>query len=336
MHKIVVVTVTYGKRAHLLVQALESAFREGVTKAIVVDNGSQDDIQTILDQKFTERVKVVPMGRNTGSAQGFAEGLKTAYADDAEFIFILDDDNILDKGTLAILKNAWFNSCISTNKSDLVLLGLRLEQLGDISQGISLKHVSQHKDTFLGFHVADIPLKLLRHTPWLWHSKKTQNKILPAQVDMAVAPYSGMFFHRSLLAKHGYPDLQFVLYADDSEFSNRVIRDGGRIVLMTNARVIDIEPSWMTRNQFRTTFEGLLLGDGDSRAYYSVRNQLYFEKYYLSRSKIIRAINRFFYMIILCYFVWRHGKITRFRIIYEAIKDGENGRLGININYPIK
>jgi GT2 family glycosyltransferase len=333
MHKIVIVTVTYGKRTHLLVQALASAFREGAEKAIVVDNGSQDDIQTILDQTFSDRVKVVPMGSNTGSARGFAEGLKTAFNDGAEFILMLDDDNRVEKQTIDVLYCGWCNNLINNNKADLIMLGFRREHQADVTEGLSPKQINQHPDSFFGFHILDIPFKIWRRTHW-FKSKFKQTKI-PHSVKMTVAPYSGMFFHRAFLEKHGYPNKDFVLYADDTEFSSRVTQAGGCIWLVTDACISDLESSWNVKKRFKSIFEGFLLGDGEYRVYYSARNQAYFEAHCRKHCKIIRSVNRTAFLCILTVLALKLEEIARLKLLLSAIKDGEASKLGINNNYPL-
>ena len=239
---IFVVTVTYGKRSHLLLKALESVFNEGVDCAIVVDNGSTEQILLLITERFGDKVILISLDRNTGSANGYKVGLQAAFNASAEYILLLDDDNILEQGALKVLKNGWMSLDTELPISDRIVLGFRLNILADIVDGVSKTHSSQSSNSFFGFHVKDIPFKLLRRTSW--YRKSVAVKSLPLQISMKYAPYSGMFFHRELLEKHGYPDDRLVLYADDYEFSYRVTRAGGSIRLMTDARMEDIESSW--------------------------------------------------------------------------------------------
>lgn len=333
MHKIVIVTVTYGKRAHLLVQALESAFREGAEKAIVIDNGSQDDIFTILDDKFSDRVKIVAMGSNTGSARGFAEGLKTAFNDGAEFILMLDDDNRVEKKTIDVLCRAWRNNLIDNNKADLIMLGFRREHQADVAVGLSPRQINQHPDSFFGFHILDIPFKIWRRTRWF--KSKSETTQIPHKVKMDVAPYSGMFFHRAFLEKHGYPNKDFVLYGDDTEFSYRVTLAGGGIWLMTDACISDLESSWNVKKRFKSIFEVFLLGHGEYRAYYGARNQAYFEAHCRKHCKIVRSVNKAAFLCILTAYALKIDKIARLKLLLSAIKDGEASELGVNKKYPL-
>ena len=93
-----VVTVTYGNRFHLLKQVIDAALSEGVSKVIVVDNNSDPESREKLreyEQKLgNEKIKVLYLDDNYGSAGGFKRGLGKAYNDpNCEFIWLLDEDN---------------------------------------------------------------------------------------------------------------------------------------------------------------------------------------------------------------------------------------------------
>ncbi len=78
--KISVVTVTYGKRWHLLKQALESVINnELVSDIFIVDNGSKDNIEILSKTINSEKIRVIKTGENLGSAGGYYIGMKTAY-----------------------------------------------------------------------------------------------------------------------------------------------------------------------------------------------------------------------------------------------------------------
>lgn len=328
-----VVTVTYGKRASLLSKALVSAFREGVDRAIVVDNGSEDNILDLLHERFPKQILALPMGRNTGSACGFSEGLKAAYHAGAEFVLLLDDDNVLEPGALEQLKKGWTHHANETPEADLVVLGFRPEHQADVAEGFSSDRINQNSDSFFGFQLIDIPFKLWRRTPWF--RRKQRYSLIADEVPLTVAPYSGMFFHRKLLTKHGFPNPNFVLYVDDTEFSYRVTKSGGKIFLLTKAQMTDLESSWNVRKRFNSSFDTFLNGVGERRVYYGVRNQAYFERYCRTHNILLRSINRFVYLILLTYFAYRYGKQDRLQLIKKAISDGEQGSLGENPAYPL-
>lgn len=88
------VTVTYGDRRAFLRQVLDELLRQGVGKVVVVDNGAHWAVKDELEAAYGTFVDVVVMGRNTGSAGGYAAGVRYALKLRwAQYLWLLDDDN---------------------------------------------------------------------------------------------------------------------------------------------------------------------------------------------------------------------------------------------------
>lgn len=327
------VTVTYGRRCNLLVQVLESAFREGIDHAVVVDNGVLEPIQPKIAELFDGRVEIISLGRNTGSANGFKEGLQAAYNAGAEHILLLDDDNVLEPGAIAVLKEGWSGLDHELPAYNRLTLGFRPEHQTEVAEGLSETRANQHPNCFLGFRILDIPFKLWRRTHWF--RKRTVSRKLSSIVRLNVAPYSGMFFHRSLLEKYGYPNPEMILYGDDTEFSFRFTNAGGHIWLLTEARIKDLESSWHVRARYPSSFSAWLNAEGDSRIYYSARNHVYFETHCRPHNPFMYMINRHIYMGILSLLAYKGKKRNRYRLIQEAVQDGIYKRLGLNDRFPL-
>ena len=52
---------------------------------------------------------------------------------------------------------------------------------------------------------------------------------------------------------------------------------GGRLRLVTDALIDELELSWNIKAHTRNIYEAFLLGDSDFRAYYTARNQAWFD-----------------------------------------------------------
>lgn len=331
----VVVTVTYGQRWHLLKQALASAKNEGIERAVLVDNGAKVNIAELARNEFGAFVDVVTMSRNTGSAGGFKAGMQRALDLGAEYLLLLDDDNELQSGCLATLAATHQKCSGFVPFNNLAVLAYRSDRQTDVVRNVPSSGMEGNRVAFFNFHFLDIPFKLFRRTPWgrRWIAKRpTLN-----QVAVAIAPYSGMYFHRSVLEVHGLPDERFFLYSDDTDFSYRLTRSGGKIVLAADAKLVDLELSWYVKARFSNTFDELLLGEGDFRAFYSTRNNAYFERHRCSGSgdSIIRSINRVIYLAALRVRAMVIGRKKRFALLLKAIQDGEAGRLGEHPDFPL-
>ncbi|HMN13852.1 MAG TPA: glycosyltransferase, partial [Bellilinea sp.] len=234
---VTVVTVTYGERHDLLRQVLDALPAQGVGKVVVVDNGARWPVKAELTAAYGDWVDVVEMGRNTGSAPGFSAGLKRALDLGAEYLWLLDDDNRPAPGCLFALLQAYAGLHEQCPPDLLAVLAFRREHQADVAAGVPLRYVNPRHNAFRGFHVLDIPYKFWRRTPW---GRPRVRGALPARVDLGVAPYSGLLFHRAVVERCGLPRADFVLYADDTEFTHRLTAAGGRIVLITAAAIEDL------------------------------------------------------------------------------------------------
>lgn len=334
LHQNVVITVTYGARWHLLRQALASAREEGFNKAIIVDNGAREDIAALAKSEFGDFAEVLVMGRNTGSAGGFKAGMERALQMDAEYLLLLDDDNVLQSGCLQALQTAHGRCANSVALQNLSVLAYRDNLYADVVANVSKSGMDGNRAAFLGFHCADVPYKLFRRTGWgkRWIAQRPALQ----QASLAIAPYSGMYFHRSVLVHHGFPDERFLLYADDTDFSARITRAGGQIVLVPEAQLVDLEMSWHVKARFTNTLDALLMGDGDFRVFYSTRNNAYYEACAnRDGSKFLRSFNRALYLGALKVRAIMKGRRERFALLLRAIREGERGRLGEHPDFPL-
>ena len=332
--KVCVVTVTYGNRFHLLKQVIDAVLKEGVCKVVVVDNNSEPESREKLreyERKLgNQKIKVLYLDDNCGSAGGFKRGLEEAYNDpDCEFIWLLDDDNKPMEGALKALLDFW-DSLEEENKEEKVALlsyRFRKEQLAKkaiIHNKPEL--VLGLKNSFLGFHVKELHKKIYRY---LKRSLKLEdNNAVKQESDkkfgiVPVVPYGGLFIHKNLLGKIGYPNENFYLYSDDHEWSYRITKKGGKIYLILNSKVDDIELSWhIPRNSKATAFSIISKGD-PFRVYYMVRNRVYFEVNNLVDNKIIYWINILMYMLLIFF-----SSTKNIKLITKAVKDGYKGKLG--------
>ncbi|ABB23643.1 glycosyl transferase, group 2 family protein [Pelodictyon luteolum DSM 273] len=328
MRNLFLVTVTYGHRLNLLAQTLASAFREGVAHAIVVNNASDDPVEEHLSKQYGDWVTCVAFCSNTGSANAYKAGMAKAVEMGAEFLFLLDDDNVIGEGALSILIAGYLECAGSIAPDRLSVLACRPDHHADVLAGLGEKRANPKPGSFLGFHLADIPFKFWRRTPWF--RLLAARVPMPAMMRMDIAPYSGMLFHVSVLEKHGYPDTRFVLYGDDSEFSFRITHAGGSNILITGAGLTDLETSWNLKEKKDSSFRSWLRGEGDFRVYYAARNGAYFEHFVRPHNRLERNINKKIYLFMLWLEAMRSGRVERFRLILYGIADGESARLGMN------
>ncbi|MFN3844087.1 MAG: glycosyltransferase [Rehaibacterium terrae] len=324
--RVCVVTVTYGNRFHLLKQVIDSALQEGVSKVIVVDNNSEPESREKLKAYERElgesKLKVIYLDENYGSAGGYKRGLEEAYNDpDCEFIWLLDDDNKPLEGSLKELLNFWNSLEVADKEQKVALLSYRFNQMWFHVLNYRIKKNRQPvellKNSFCGFHITDLPTKI---SFWFTFSYKSKNDNKTNYIlTIPFGPYGGLFLNKKLIDRIGFPNENFYLYADDTEWTYRITKLGGTIYLVFNSKLEDIVLTYGNTPYFYN------MSKGDSyRVYYSIRNGVYFQIINgLIENKIIWTINMLVYILAIGLFSKKNLKI-----IIRAIKDAFRGKLG--------
>jgi hypothetical protein len=326
------VIVTYGDRFAFLKQVVECCFELGVDNVIIVDNGvSQPSRDNLMElSSWNTRINVVSLGKNTGSAGGFKAGIKKALGYEyTEFIWLLDDDNLPLHKSLSILKSYWHSHETELAKGKVCLLSFR-EDRKQYLDAVKLKKpdlVLGKKNSFLGLHLADFLSKAFRLFLRKFFRKKSIAKEINEEGEVLVAPYGGMFFHKSLINTIGFPNEDYFVYSDDYEWSYRIPSNGGKILMIPSSEIKDIEMTWRFRKGVKTPFYNYLNNGTDFQVFYSIRNRVNFEKR-ITTHPILYKLHKLVYFVCLSFFV-RRNNIKRFNLIKEAVFDGKTNKLGI-------
>lgn len=327
--KIIAVTVTYGARwQHLEHVILAILMQSEVSTLVIVDNASNYDLTARIDEVFPqlkEKIFVLKQNENLGSAGGFSIGLRKAYALEADFVYLIDDDNLPETSAIAILYQQW-----QLLQSDqlIALLSFRYRNLPNLKKaayGQQVRYFHDKPNSFLGFSLFDTFSKLLR-------PKKIQasngSSLLPI-VEVKQAPYGGLFLPRATISRIGFPNDALFLYADDTEYSYRIIQNGGQIWMVTASKLADLETSWWSDEQTsKKKWAAPLLEEGGFKAYYSTRNLTWFLWNNLSPRPVMFLINGLFYLGYLFLIALMSKKIGAYWIVLKAVKDGLLRRLG--------
>jgi GT2 family glycosyltransferase len=334
--KVFVVTVTYGNRFHFLKQVIDSALNNGVYKVIIVDNFSEPESRNKLmeyEKALNGKIKVLYLNYNYGSAGGFKRGLKEAKSDpECEFIWLLDDDNKPLDGSLEILMDFWNSLEIEDKEEKVALLSFRFKRQPLAKEAINRDQpelVLGLRNSFLGFHVKELHKKIWRY---LKRNLKLRNQYMKYDLNkylnkpfgiVPVAPYGGLFIHKAILDKIGYPNENLYLYEDDHEWTYRITKSGGKIYLILDSKIEDLEMPWYFRENPRETNFSIIAKSDPYRVYYGVRNRVFFEINNLVDNRIIYWSNVFVYLLLISFSSRRN-----IRLIIKAIKDGYKGKLG--------
>ena len=218
-----VVIVNWNGR-RLLDACLTSVFSQSLPAelVIVVDNGSTDDSITYVRERWPE-VRVVDLGRNAGVAAGNNAGIRAALDAGAQDILLLNNDALMRPQVMAELRRALDEGGTGTWAAAPKIL-YRGEPDRIWSAGGSFewwRGLSRDRGT---------------------NERDRGQYDAPADID-----YSNtccLLVRAEAFTHVGLMDEAYFMYYDDSDFSARIRRAGGRIRYVPAAEVLhDVQAS---------------------------------------------------------------------------------------------
>jgi rhamnopyranosyl-N-acetylglucosaminyl-diphospho-decaprenol beta-1,3/1,4-galactofuranosyltransferase len=129
-------------------------------------------------------------------------------------------------------------------------------------------------------------------------------------------PFNGFLIHRKLINKIGYPDKEFFIYGDDTDYSLRVISSGSLLIMVTDS--ILYHPY---RNMIKE-FNIIKMFLSKLWVYYKLRNAIiiYKRHNYVSKNQIVMFMSAFLFYIVTLRFDF-------IKLWIEGFKDGLNSKL---------
>lgn len=315
--------VTYGNRVSFLKQVLEGVFGAGTGHAVVIDNGTEKsvgaEIARLPEVFGKDRLTIVRLATNTGSAGGFHAAIQAAAArEDTQHIWVLDDDNRPEPDSLTALAKAWRGMGANTQ---ICLSSFREDKTTYKKLFKTCKFHGITKNSFFGFSMQTL---LRKQKAKVW--QKDGLKCL----QMQMSAYGGFWFHKSWIQKVGLPDARLFLYFDDYDFTLRITENGGQIWACQNSVLKDLELSWQVNDSALQHW--LREEENFSRTYFSIRNRVYIEKKFVKNKYIYNAniILYFLSKIVFknkqsVYYHFQHPCLVyrRWKLIAQAIKAGK-------------
>ena len=230
---IVCVIVTFNRLT--LLQECIHAIQQQTSKVdqiIVVNNGSTDGTARWLSQQ--PDLKVVTQ-QNVGGAGGFHRGLKVASELNPDWIWLMDDDTIPDTDCLERLVAASVR--ISDGQGPVLLCS-------DV------------------YWIDGTPTKMNRGTP-----RKGATAPADGLIPMRACSFVSVLIHGNAVAKYGLPIRDFFIWADDFEYTARLLR------FEKGYKVLDSRALHKTLTNYTT------LDDNGPRHYYTIRNNIWIVLY---------------------------------------------------------
>ena len=203
---VAVVVVTFN-RADLLARMLDglAAQTRQPDAVYVVDNASGDHTREVL-RRTDLPLRVTHSPDNLGGAGGFHLGLKQAYADGFDRIWLMDDDVVPAADCLEVLAGQ-DEACLMAVREDSA--GRLVEKAAtrfDLDRPWALKPKTGMVETDYGTRAA-----------------------MPERVELENVAFEGFMVRREVVARIGLPDPTYFIFYDDVDFALRARRAGYRL-----------------------------------------------------------------------------------------------------------
>ncbi|MGS0724746.1 hypothetical protein ACVBKF_01060 [Shewanella sp. 0m-11] len=311
--KISVATLTYGSRTELLFKNVDRLVLQDFECVYIFCNGiSVEDKNKISDRYCQENIYIFFSEVNLGSAGGYYNLLENIInEDDSDYILILDDDNLVSENCVDEIRKINFKSkdLYYFHRPDR-LLPKKAKEMNNPELVLGSKNSFLGRDVF-----TNINSKL--------------NNANGYKGDLLAAPYGGLLLSRSALQTKELPMKELYLYADDYEYTHRLVTKYGYVINFSEAFLIeDLEKSFHLKKGNRVV-RNRYSNASDLQLFYSVRNNTWFG---LSRcdSKSKYFINMALYTIIFLLQFLLSFRIDKIKLFTKAIRAGFklNGYIG--------
>ncbi len=194
--RICAVVVTYN-RVDLLSKSLDGLLGQTrlTDEILVIDNASTDGTTEMLASRY-QNVVVHRLPRNMGASGGFSEGVRVAYENGFDWIWLLDDDVVAEPQCLEELLE------VAIESGKLIVTPTRRSATGTYPRNEAVIN------------------------------EATQSYRCPADndsrwVSIDIFTFEGPLIHRSVVDRVGTPNARFFIIADDTEYSVRIYREFG-------------------------------------------------------------------------------------------------------------
>ncbi len=208
---------------------------------IIVDNGSTNDSQKILEEEFPE-IKLIQTGKNLGYSGGNNRGIKYALEHGADLIWVLNPDTLVDPQVLTELVRGMSGSGVGIAVPKIYYRGSP-QTVWFVDSRLNMR-TGQADHLFFG-QADEGQFDEAHYLEW--------------------APGTSLLIKRQVLEKIGLFDERYFLFYEDVDLCVRARRAGFKIAFAPKAKI------WHK--------VGSTVGEKNpANEYYKTRNRLYFVK----------------------------------------------------------
>lgn len=195
MNDVVAVVVTYNRKK-LLKECIEALLKSSFPcDVLVIDNcstdGTKEYIADIIDNN--SNVSYQKLAENVGGAGGFANGMNLAVKQGYEYVWIMDDDTIVNEKSLEMLMDG----------ADILL-----DDFGFLSSTVNWTDGKPCKMNAQTFN---------RRPTGIQSNYETQGL-----KSVTAATFVSLLFRRDVILSMGLPIKEYFIWGDDKEYTSRV------------------------------------------------------------------------------------------------------------------
>jgi rhamnopyranosyl-N-acetylglucosaminyl-diphospho-decaprenol beta-1,3/1,4-galactofuranosyltransferase len=272
--RVCAVVVTFNRK-ELLRECLYALFAQArkVDEILVVNNASTDDTRAVLETEFAGRVRVLHLPKNIGGAGGFHEGMKWAYEQGFDWVWVMDDDTMARPESLSELFAA--RARFGDTERQPCLFASKVVWIDGT------------------LHPMNVP------TIKRWDERDPESLFTAAEratMSIRFATFVSLLMHRRIIEEHGLPVADYFIWNDDAEYTARVLRhDFG--VMVPSSLVVH-----------KTAIKHTALDAAPQRFYFQVRNVVWM----LTRSKAWSAKERIGIVVMNLQWTWKYLRRMHF------------------------
>jgi len=294
------VVVTYN-RPHLLIECLAALLRQTrpVDRIVLVDNASSADTPAALESHgylVHPTIRYLRLSTNTGGAGGFHEGMKQAYDEGFDWIWVMDDDAEAEDDALERLMPA--------------LSRRNIGGVASLTLGLDGQPQIEHRG-WLALHNSGSRA----------HRTIDPDSLTP-EMEISFASFVGLAVHRSSVQRIGLPKREMFIKADDLEYCLR-LSTLGPLILVRGSKIRhkdSVSANYQQRRRFgyvsnRVPIDKLWLN------YFSLRNLLWIRREHCGNGIAARFALRQYSRCLVGIMLFDSHRLVRARFYWNAIRD---------------
>lgn len=294
IHKVAIIICNYNKKKFVL-QCIKSVIDLAFNNydLYVVDNASTDESAEAIEEAYGGKVILIRNKENLGGSGGFNTGIRVALKKGYKYIYLLDNDVILDERALTELYG------YLEEHKDVGVVGSLLYSLDN---PVEIQEMGAEID-WDNFYIKPK------------FKGNLENEAIPLELECDYVPACSMLVRAEAIKNAGLMDEGNFIYWDDIDWGYRIKKAGYKVVALSTSKVWHKMGAAAKVNTFGT--------------YYFWRNRLHFFVKYSDEKTIQRfadkIFNETFQALYSCNY---NGKHNSARTIMAALEDACNNIRG--------